>query len=344
MIKSNYKLFLSGVAVFLLLVNFGLTAPIAHAADPTRTELEQQLKDIEDQINQFQKQLATTAAEKQKLAAKIKNLRTEQTVLRLQIKKTSLTIDNLDSQLTDTQKAINKTLAKAAILQDELTALLKQMRQTDDSMFLSFFSDGGFQTALQDFKNYSALSASIADITSATKAIQDELSNHKQTLSDQQDQAKQMLSIKTIQQKALIDKLGEESNLLTVTKGKESTYQALLSDKQKEAAQIRSRIYDLFEASKTINFGEAVSIAQFVEKQTGVRAAFLLAILTQESNLGKNVGTCNRAGDPPEKSWKVIMKPDRDQDPFVTITNELVLNIDVTPVSCPMKDKKGTLL
>ena len=30
-----------------------------------------------------------------------------------------------------------------------------------------------------------------------------------------------------------------------------------------------------------------------------MRPAFLLAILTQESDLGKNVGTCNRAGDPP---------------------------------------------
>ena len=74
---------------------------------------------------------------------------------------------------------------------------------------------------------------------------------------------------------------------------------------------------------------------------TGVRSAFLLAILTQESNLGKNVGTCNRSGDPPEKSWKVIMKPERDQEPFKKITNELSMNIDTTPVSCPMKDKNG---
>ncbi|PIT90437.1 MAG: hypothetical protein COU22_02190, partial [Candidatus Komeilibacteria bacterium CG10_big_fil_rev_8_21_14_0_10_41_13] len=64
--------------------------------------------------------------------------------------------------------------------------------------------------------------------------------------------------------------------------------------------------------------------------------AFLLAILTQESNLGRNVGTCNRPGDPPEKSWKVIMKPTRDQEPFKQITEELGMNPDITPVSCPM--------
>jgi membrane-bound lytic murein transglycosylase B len=73
-----------------------------------------------------------------------------------------------------------------------------------------------------------------------------------------------------------------------------------------------------------------------------VPAAFLLAILTQESNLGKNVGTCNRPGDPPEKSWKVVMKPTRDQEPFKTITSELGRDPDITPVSCPMKNKDGS--
>jgi membrane-bound lytic murein transglycosylase B len=61
-----------------------------------------------------------------------------------------------------------------------------------------------------------------------------------------------------------------------------------------------------------------------------------LAILTQESNLGKNVGTCNRAGDPPSKSWKNVMSPTRDQAPFKRITEALGLNPDTTPVSCPI--------
>ncbi|MEK7213464.1 MAG: hypothetical protein AAB678_03460, partial [Patescibacteria group bacterium] len=46
-------------------------------------------------------------------------------------------------------------------------------------------------------------------------------------------------------------------------------------------------------------------------------------------------------GDPPEKSWKVVMKPTRDQEPFKIITAELGLDIDTTPVSCPMRDKNG---
>jgi hypothetical protein len=54
-------------------------------------------------------------------------------------------------------------------------------------------------------------------------------------------------------------------------------------------------MYELLGGGKQIDFGEAVTIAKWVSGQvSGVEPAFLLAILTQESSLGKNVGTCNR--------------------------------------------------
>jgi membrane-bound lytic murein transglycosylase B len=115
----------------------------------------------------------------------------------------------------------------------------------------------------------------------------------------------------------------------------------MLTDSQKEAQAIKNRMYQLLEVADQINFGQAVTIASWASAQTGVRAAFLLSILTQESNLGKNVGTCNRAGDPPKKSWKVVMNPTRDQPKFVIITSELGRNPDITPISCPMSDKRG---
>ena len=67
-----------------------------------------------------------------------------------------------------------------------------------------------------------------------------------------------------------------------------------------------------------------------------IRPAFLLAVITQESDLGNNVGTCNRPGDPPNKSYKVVMKPSRDQIPFEQITKKLGMDPSSTPVSCPM--------
>jgi membrane-bound lytic murein transglycosylase B len=185
-------------------------------------------------------------------------------------------------------------------------------------------------------------------LTTELKQLVDELSGLKSDLeqkqselSDQHDETNQLLRLSTAQQSALNGALVEQASLLTETKGREAAYQQLLADNKKLAAEIKSRLYELLGVGTQINFGQAVSIASWVEKQTGVPQAFLLAILTQESNLGKNVGTCNRPGDPPEKSWKVIMKPTRDQGPFQEITKALGRNPDITPVSCPMKGKDG---
>ena len=61
-------------------------------------------------------------------------------------------------------------------------------------------------------------------------------------------------------------------------------------------------------------------------------------------NLGENVGTCNRAGDPESKSWKNIMPGPNDGDRsyrddqtiFLQITKELGLDPNTTPLSCPI--------
>ena len=97
-------------------------------------------------------------------------------------------------------------------------------------------------------------------------------------------------------------KEGEKSGLLAVSKQEESTYEVLLENKRQQAAAIRSVLFELRDTSG-ISFGEAVDYAKAASRRTGVRTAFILGILKQETNLGKNVGTCNRAGDPPEKKW-----------------------------------------
>ena len=82
----------------------------------------------------------------------------------------------------------------------------------------------------------------------------------------------------------------------------------------------------MFELSglAAINFGSAYDLAKSMESLTGVRASFLMAIITVESNLGKNVGKGN---------WKEDMHPTRDQPIFKEICAELGLDPDTQKVS-----------
>ncbi len=91
-------------------------------------------------------------------------------------------------------------------------------------------------------------------------------------------------------------------------------------------------------------FGEAYEVAKWVEGLTGVRPAFLLSILQQESALGGNVGQCYLADTTSGasihigtgQSYSNGMHPTRDLPVFLTITEELEKDPFSMPIACPL--------
>lgn len=330
-----FSLFVSQTSVFA-------QSSTSQQLQDQKTQLEQQLADIENQIAEYEKQLTDVRSQKNTLANKIQQLKTQSASLTLKIKQTNLEIQKLNGQITQTQSQIDLNNKQIAILKDQISSLMRLLYEQDHRSLLDILlSELTFSDLYSRLHNMQKINESIALVLDQVKTKTTILSDKRKQLSDQKEQQQNLVSIVTLQNQKLSQNISDQNSLLTQTKGKESNYQAALSDTKKKAAEIRGRIYDLFNVGKQVTFGEAVAVAQWASGFTGVRAAFLLAILTQESNLGKNVGTCNRAGDPVSKSWRTIMKPERDQKPFLLITKELGLDPNITPVSCPMHDKNG---
>ncbi len=312
------------------------------SAQQEQEELQRQLKEIEAQIAQYQQELEGIKGEKSTLQNKINQLKKQQSTLNLQIKVTNLRIKELGGRMDNTQTAIEDSLTTIDQLQQQMARLIRLINEQEELPILyTFFANDNLSDIFGELDQHFQIFDSLGNLLDQTRKLKTQLDGQMQTLDQQQDDAQNLLSVKTLQQQQLAGSMDEQSSLLQQTKGKESNYQAVLSDKQKQAAEIRNRIYQLLGVTTQVTFGQALDIAQGVAAQTGVRAAFLLAVLTQESNLGKNVGTCNRPGDPPAKSWKVVMHPTRDRPLFSQITQELGLDSDTTPISCPMRDSKG---
>jgi peptidoglycan hydrolase CwlO-like protein len=337
--KRRIFLVIAGVAVSAAF----LAHPFATAVSAqTREDLEAELKKIEEQIAVYEKELATTKVQKKTLANKISQLKKEQEKISLQIKATNLQIRELGKELSSTHNLIQKRTEELNVLKERTAGILRAIDEENRKTIVEILlAERGFSLFFSSLEASERLSERLTSAVRDVKGVKRDLETRYSDLETKQGEKKNLLAIQNLQQQNLVAKTGEQNKLLKDTQGKEARYQTSLADSKKKAQEIRNRIYELLGVGRQITFGEAVEIAGWVSRETGVRPALLLAVLTQESNLGKNVGICNRPGDPPSKSWKAVMKPDRDQEPFLAIIKELNRDADITPVSCPMRDAAG---
>ena len=314
---------------------------ITSSADE-KVQLEQQLQEIQNEIAQYQQQLTTVQSQKNTLNNKIQQLKIQQNKIALQIKATTIDLQNTSDELTQTESNINQNTTKISDLKNQMAQLIQSIYESGESSSLEILlAQGGFSGFYDQLNNYQQLNSNLSDILNQVRDQTAQLQDQQTKLASERDQQQSLIQISNLQNQQLASTIGDQNQLLAATKGQEANYQTILNNKKQAAADIQNRLYSLLGISTQITFGQAYDIAQYASSQTGVRPAFLLAILTQESNLGRNVGTCNRPGDPPSKSWKVVMKPDRDQTPFLQITSELGLDPNTTPVSCPLHDSRG---
>ena len=303
-----------------------------------RAKLEAELRALEKEIAEKEATLRDQQKQTGTIQKDLKLLTTQIETARTKIKAKQLAIQKINGEIGQKTKAISELSNELERERDSLEQLVKKTQEIDDkgALYVLLSSEGvsDFYEDLDDFLSIKrALQGSVTQI----KNIKSRTEDQKEQLQEKQDQELDAKADLESQKKKVEISEGEKKRLLTVSKGKEKEYQAILAERQKKAQEIKTKLFSFAGgATKAIPFEDALRYANEASEKTGVRPAFILAILTQESNLGRNVGTCNRAGDPPSKGWRNVMSPTRDQQPFLRITSALGLNPDTTPVSCPI--------
>jgi len=347
MINRVFKIALLSILVFVLI----LPSLPSLAMDPVeeRQALEEELKKLEEQIGQYEKDITKTAQEKKTLQNQIYILQQKIKKLELQIQQSSVAIEEVGLQIRDTEASIEKTSLEIEDSKKKLAALLRIIYEEDQKSLIEILLS---ETTLSGFFDnlvaLETLNSKNQEILENIKSLKLYLESEKKSLDEEKADLERMLEIQMLQKKEGETTRKETDYFLKLT---EAQYQKYLQEKEateKKAAEIRSRIFELIGVPKAPTFGEAYEIAKMVERITGVRPAFLLAVLTQESNIGKNVGQCYlknpTTGDGVTSDGKPVskvMKPSRDVEPFLQITKELGRDPYNTPVSCPIPSVGG---
>ena len=335
----------------LMFAAFLLPSIFVYALTPTeeREQLETELQALEEEIEAIEGDITKTQAEKKTLQNEITILKNKIKKLDLQISQSNKLIEDLRGQITDTTFSVEKTEEDIWAKKQQLAELLQRLYQEDQRSMVEIVLTG---PTLSDFFNNLAALNSLQErnkeLLDSTIDLSLYLQGQKGKLEGEKSEEENFVRIQILQKQESQYVTEQNENLLEVTKGKETEYQKLLSNKQQQASTIRSRIFELIGVPEAPTFGEAVEIAEAVTQLTNVRAPFLLAVLTQESNIGKNVGQCYLKDAQTGNGETVngtfvfrVMKPSRDVQPFLQITQELGRDPFNTPVSCPIPSVGG---
>lgn len=257
---------------------------------------------------------------------------------KLEIQARELNIRRLSGDISQKDKQIKALGDKISRFTESASDLIRKTNAIDDHSSLEillandeisdFFADRDAYDFVQD-----QLQASIETIRGAkseTEAQQEILQDKKQNeaaLKNVQELEKQKAQ--------LIEK--EKNSILKVTKGQEKKYQEVLSEKQRVVAAIKNKILK-FTGGGELKFPEALKLVRIPEAALGVRAAFVLSILTQETGLdgviGRNLGRCFY--NTPRNNASGSVMSDSQKPSFLALMAEIGRDPNITPVSCPI--------
>jgi len=313
-------------------------------AQRQKAALEAELAGLEQEIAAKQKELDGQKGQSKSLQGDISILTSKINKAKLDIKSRNLTIKKLGGEITDKKETIVDLNEKIEREKESLAQLLRKTNEFDDSnlvhLILSDQSLSGFYGDIDNFQSIKrGIKASVEEIT----GVRTQTEAEKMDLEKKQDAEEDARAALEAAKREVERSEQDKKQLLSISKNKEAQYQQVLAEKAKRRAEILSALFNLRD-SKSIPFKDALAYAQFASQKTGVRPAFLLAILTQESNLGTNQGSCyltnaetgagvsSRTGN----TLANVMKPTRDVQPFLEITASVGRDPYKTLVSCPI--------
>ncbi len=305
--------------------------------------IERQLEELLNKQKEQQKDTSTLKGAVDSLNAEIKTLQTK-------VKARSLAIANL-------KVSINEKSSKIATLEEKIDkqheSIAQLLRNTNDfdneNLVHLLLSDSSLSGFYADLESYASIKESVKKSVDEIRGVKTETEQEKKQLEEKRNAETDAKASLESTQKKVAQAEAEKKKLLSISKNKEAEYKKLAAEKKAQADRIRSALFNLAGISTKIEFGTALEYANSVSKQTGIEPAFLLAILTQESNLGSNVGQCyltntetgEGVGKNTGKVFSNVMKPSRDVGPFLDITNRLGFNAFKTAVSCPIAGVAG---
>ena len=347
--------------VFIISIFFGFAKDKANAAFDCLTltvSSAQADKDYcQNELNQIEAQLTdllNKQADQKKQTGTLKGdvdyLTSQINALKEKIKARALVIAQLKVNIAEKVSTINSLSEKINREHESLAQLLRNTNEFDEQTLVHLIlSDNSISNFYSDLESYASIKQAVKASVDLINGVKAQTEVAKTDLEKKQNAEVDAKAELENAQKQVAKSEADKKQLLAISKDKEAQYAALAAQKKIQADKIRSALFSLAGISQKIDFGTALNYANEVKSQLGVDPAFLLAILTQESNLGGNVGQCYLTnpdtgvgvGKNTGVIFSNVMNPVRDVPVFLSLVVDLGFNAYKTAVSCPIAGVEG---
>ena len=302
------------------LSNFALATP----AEDQKNNLRQQIEEIQKQIDSYRSNISDLQSQSNTLKREISLLDRKAKAAELEIRRTALNIQAAEAGISDKNSDLEGAEMKLGRERQLLSKYVRAVYEADQQGTLEMILSN---EKLSDiFDRVSSLQSIQEGIQESMAEIQDSkasLENERQILEDRRDELNQLKVLQEIQRRALAAQQNDKKSLLAQTKGQEASYQNLVKKAKVDAEAIKKNLYLLEGVGLSMTLEKAYQYAKQASNLTGIRPAFLLAVLKNESSWGEKVGT---------GTWRKDMHA-RDQKAFIQICDSLNIDPDKTPVS-----------
>ncbi len=257
---------------------------------------------------------------------------------KLEIKARNISILNLDRDIDTKNQAIEDLGTRIDHLKDSIAELIKKTNEVESASLIEVvLTSKNFSDFYQDLGAFDFLESSIGKTLSSIRQTKSSEEKHKRELKDKQDTERFLKSIQEIDKRKQEVVEGEKNRIFKESKGQEKKYKEILLKKQSLVNEIKNRILKITGGQELV-FSEALKLVRVSENAIGIRAAFVLSILTQESGMdgviGRNLGRC--VYNTPWNNLSGTVMSDSQKPAFIYIMQNLLRDPNTTPVSCPI--------
>ncbi len=338
--------------VLLLFFGFSMLAALsgvfaypifADMDDEKRTALQENLDQLEQEAQQLDTFIAQTKQEAQNLTSAKQILDAEAKRRAVEIRKLTLSLKSITAEISEKKVGIADLSKKINKSREGLSASLLLLQNYDEENSLTILLK--HSNISNFFRSVDAVDKVQTNIQTSLKSFRSDreaLEREQQDLQDSEEEQEGLKALQEVERQVLVQKQREKQELLRLTKGKEALFQQLLKSKQRDIASLKTQLFYLEKTGITAE--TALQMADLAAKRSGIRTAFLLALLEVETgkqfedgviSVGTNLGTGNWQRDL-YQCYINLKKPktaESEKNAYMRITSSLGLNPDAMPVS-----------